>query len=111
MDFTYETSWALAIEAKRRETTGKIESTSTEAVDCLSEGAALDTDTIKDFLLFVAYLGKGRGRIDDRITADSLNTIAEWLFAGFTRVTGTIIPDDVRKSTYKASSFPTTRCI
>jgi len=37
---------------------------------------------VKDFLRFCATTGKGV--IKDKIMADSLNTFAEWFFAGFT---------------------------
>ena len=43
--------------------------------------------TAKDFLHFFA--AKGKGKIVEQITCDSLNSVAEWLFGGFTRVTDT----------------------
>ena len=46
---------------------------------------APDLVTVKDFLRFHAAAGKGM--IVEQTTCDSLNTFAEWFFAGFTRVT------------------------
>jgi hypothetical protein len=44
--------------------------------------------TVKDFLR--AYMATSRGKIDDeRPMADSVNTFAEWLFAGLTCATAT----------------------
>ena len=37
---------------------------------------------MKDFLRF--YVATSRGKIVERPTADSVNTFAEWFFAGFT---------------------------
>jgi len=39
-------------------------------------------------------------------TPDSINTIAEWFFAGFTRVTGTEINEKDRSEVYKVSAPP-----
>ena len=39
--------------------------------------------TVKDFLRFHAATSKGK--IQEEVTCDSLNTFAEWFFAGFTR--------------------------
>jgi hypothetical protein len=50
---------------------------------------APDLATVKDFLRFQAAASKGL--IADKITDDSLNTFAEWFFAGFTRVMDTPI--------------------
>jgi hypothetical protein len=33
-------------------------------------------------------------------TADSINTVAEWFFAGFTRVTGTDTVEEERREVY-----------
>jgi len=46
---------------------------------------APDLATVKDFLRFCA--AKGKGKIVEQITCDSLNSVAGWLFGGFTRVT------------------------
>jgi hypothetical protein len=55
---------------------------------CLRQGVdPLDLATVKDFLRF--YVAMNRPRINEKSTADSINTVAEWFFAGFTRVTGT----------------------
>jgi hypothetical protein len=45
---------------------------------------APDLVTVNDFLRFHAAAGKGV--TVERRTCDSLNTFAEWVFAGFTRV-------------------------
>jgi hypothetical protein len=43
---------------------------------------APDLATVKDFLRF--YIATSRGKIVEKPTADSVNTFAEWFFAGFT---------------------------
>lgn len=54
----------------------------------LGEGVATpDLATGKDFVRF--HVSISRGRIGGKPIADSVNTFAEWLFAGFNRVTGT----------------------
>lgn len=60
--------------------------------------------TIKDFLRF--HIAISQGRIDEggRITADSVNTFAEWFFAGWARVTGNTVDEDDRKAVYDVSS-------
>jgi len=58
---------------------------------------APDLATVKDFLRFKAAAGKGM--IAEQTTYDSLNTFAEWFFAGFTRVTDTEIKRTEAKST------------
>ena len=59
-------------------------------ITCLHQGVeALDLATIKDFFHF--YIATSYGRIVAKPTVDSINTSAEWFFAGFTRVTGTEI--------------------
>ncbi|KAI9766402.1 MAG: hypothetical protein M1839_004906 [Geoglossum umbratile] len=42
-----------------------------------------------------------RGRIKDKTTVNSVKTFAEWFFAGFTRVTGTVISKDYRNTIYE----------
>ena len=73
----------------------------------LQEGSPpLDLATIKDFLRFKASISEGR--IDEeleRATADSLNTFAEWFFAGFARVTGNPIPKEDRQEVYNVSAL------
>ena len=67
--------------------------------DCLGKGVSPpDIDTVKDFLRF--YIASSRGRISDRPTVASVNTIAEWFFGGFTRVTGTLTNRDERSDVY-----------
>lgn len=60
----------------------------------LGEGVLpLGLATIKDFLRFHVVIS--RGRVDDeRITVDSVNTFAEWFFAGFARNTGNLINEE-----------------
>ena len=52
---------------------------------------SLGLATIKDFFRFYA-LGSD-GRLDPRMTVESLNSQAERFFAGFTRVTGSVITE------------------
>jgi|ERR1700722_7120952 len=60
---------------------------------CLHQGVeAPDLATAKDFFRF--YIATSCGRIVAKPTPDSINTIAEWLFAGFTRITSTEINDE-----------------
>lgn len=66
----------------------------------------LDLATIKDFLRFVVATSKGI--IDDgqkKVTVDSMNTFAEWFFAGFARVTGNRIDEEDRCAVYDVSVF------
>jgi hypothetical protein len=76
----------------RRETAREGQSTpSEETVLCerLHAGAAApDLATAKDFLRF--YIATSWPRLDaEQPTVDSVKIVAEWFFAGFTRVTGT----------------------
>jgi hypothetical protein len=64
---------------------------------------APDLATVKDFLRFKAAAGKGM--IAEQTTCDSLNTFAEWFFAGFTRVTDTEINKEDRSEVYDVSIF------
>ena len=64
---------------------------------------APDLATVKDFLRFKAAAGKGM--IVEQTTCDSLNTFAEWLFAGFTHVTDTEINKEDRSEVYDVSIF------
>ena len=74
----------------------------------LSENVeAPDLATVKDFLRFQA--ATGQGMIVKRITCDSLNTFAEWFFAGFTRVTGTQTDAGDRSEVYNVSISPPQR--
>jgi hypothetical protein len=62
---------------------------------------APDLATVKDFFRFCAATGKGK--IVTKITCDSLITVAEWFFAGFTRVTDPQINEDDRSEVYNVS--------
>lgn len=60
---------------------------------------APDLATVKDFLRF--YIATSQPRLDaDRPTVDSVNIVAEWFFAGFTRVTGTDTDEEERSEVY-----------
>lgn len=66
----------------------------------------LDLATIKDFLRFI--VATSEGIIDDgqkKVTVDSMNTFAEWFFAGFARVTGNRIDEEDRCAVYDVSAF------
>jgi hypothetical protein len=63
---------------------------------------APDLATVKDFLRFQAATSKGK--IQEEVTCDSLNTFAEWFFAGFSRVTDTPTNDDDRREIYDVST-------
>jgi hypothetical protein len=72
---------------------------------CLQQGVkAPDLATVKDFFRF--YIATSCGRIVAKPTPDSINTIAEWFFAGFTRITGTEINEKDRSEVYKVSTPP-----
>jgi len=64
---------------------------------------ALDLATMKDFFCFHAAVSKGK--IVEKMTSDSLNTFAEWFFAGFSRVTGTPTNEDDRSEVYNVSTL------
>ena len=64
---------------------------------------APDLVTVKDFLRFHAATSKGK--IREKITCDSLNTFAEWFFAGFSRVTDTPTCEDDRTEVYDVSTL------
>jgi hypothetical protein len=67
---------------------------------------APDLATVKDFLRF--HAAASEGKIKEKITSDSLNTFAEWFFAGFSRVTDTQTDADDRSEVYDVSTL---RCI
>ena len=70
---------------------------------CLRSGVeAPDLATVKDFLRF--YIATSRPQLSKIPTVDSINTVAEWFFAGFTRVTGTETDADERSEVYDVSS-------
>jgi hypothetical protein len=48
---------------------------------------APDLESVKDFLRF--YIATSQPKLADKPNVDSINTVAEWFFAGFTRITGT----------------------
>ena len=64
---------------------------------------APDLATVEDFLRFHAAASKGK--IKEKITSDSLNTFAEWFFAGFSRVTETQTDADDRSEVYDVSTL------
>ncbi|KAL9637832.1 MAG: hypothetical protein Q9164_001951 [Protoblastenia rupestris] len=65
----------------------------------LQEGLpSLNLATIKDFLRFYA-LGSD-GRLDPRMTSESLNNRAERFFAGFTRITSSVVTEQDRSHIY-----------
>ena len=57
---------------------------------------ASDLTTVKDFLRF--YAVKGKSKVVEQITYDSLDSVMEWLFSGFTCVIDTEIRTTERKS-------------
>jgi hypothetical protein len=70
---------------------------------CLHQGVeAPDLATIKDFFRF--FIATSCGKIVTKPTVDSINTNAEWFFAGFTRITGTEINEKDRAEVYKISA-------
>ena len=65
--------------------------------------AAPDLATVKDFIRF--YVATSKPRLDaERLTVDSVNTVAEWFFAGFTRITGTDTIEEERSEVYNVRS-------
>ena len=86
-------------ESKMERSDETAEMDDTRAVYCLRKGAPCpDLATTKDFLRF--HIALSRGKIKNKTTVDSVKTFAEWFFAGFTRVTGTIISEDYRSAIY-----------
>ena len=72
---------------------------------CLCEGVdAPNLTTVKDFLRF--RIATSRGKIIEKPTVDSVNTFAEWFFAGFTRITGTPTHEEDRSEVYKITVLP-----
>ena len=83
----------------------------TEARSLRAELPPLDLPTTKDFFRFYALTDDGK--LDIRLTTESLNSQAERFFAGFTRVTGSIITEqdrahiyDVRTPIYSSIFYP-----
>lgn len=69
---------------------------------CFGEGVEPPVlATVKVFFRF--YVAISRGKIVTQPTADSVNTFAEWFFAGFTRVTGTSTDAQERSKVYHVS--------
>jgi hypothetical protein len=69
---------------------------------CPGKGVEVpDLATLKDFLQFQASVM--RGKIKKIPTDESLNSFAEWFFAGFARVTETIIGKIERSEVYNVS--------
>jgi hypothetical protein len=61
---------------------------------------APDLVTVKDFLRF--YIATSQPRLVEQPT-ESINTVAKWFFAGFTRVTGTETDAEWRSEVYDVS--------
>lgn len=108
---TWVSRWVDAVKEKNGDT-GELPSDNDAAVDaCSTKARSLreglpppNLATIKDFLRF--HVAISRGRIDDeRTTVDSVNTFAEWFFAGFARVTGSLIGEEDRRAVYDVSEF------
>ena len=69
---------------------------------CLGKGVEVpDLAVWKDFLRFQASVM--RGKVKKIPTDVSLNRFAEWVFAGFTRVTETVIGKTERSEVYNVS--------
>ncbi len=101
--------WVDSVEGKNRNK-GELLSDNDAATDaCYSKARSLQEGlpplnlaTIKDFLRF--HVAISRGRIDDeQITVDSVNTFAEWFFAEFAQVTGSLINEEDRRAVYDVS--------
>ncbi|KAF7503418.1 hypothetical protein GJ744_003901 [Endocarpon pusillum] len=66
---------------------------------CLRPGVeAPDLVHVKDFIRF--YISTSNPRLAKRPTVDSINTTAEWFFAGFTRAIGTKTDAEERSEVY-----------
>ncbi|KAI9768035.1 MAG: hypothetical protein M1839_004298 [Geoglossum umbratile] len=93
----------IEIEKEGEEKASKVERVDTvqgaRAEFCFQKDSPCpDLVTTKDFLRF--HIALSQGRIRDKTTVSSVNTFAEWFFAGFTRVTGTVISEEYRSSIY-----------
>ena len=72
---------------------------------CLRPGIeAPDLVAVKDFLRF--YIATSRPQLVNVPTTESINTVAEWFFAGFTRVTGTDTNEEERSEVYDVGPRP-----
>ncbi len=105
--------WVVAVEKKDQDRgealfgdDTAVDASYTMEARSLREGLPpLDLATITDFLRFV--IATSRGIIDDeqkKVTVDSMNTFAEWFFAGFARVTGNRIDEEDRCAVYDVSA-------
>lgn len=66
----------------------------------LQEGLPpLHLATIKDFLRFIV----ASSRRTEKVIFDSMNAFAEWLFAGFSRVTGNRLDEGDRRAVFNVS--------
>lgn len=63
---------------------------------------APDLATVKDFVRF--YIATSQPTLTDKMTTDSMGTVSEWFFAGFTRVAGTVISEGMRSEVYSVGS-------
>jgi hypothetical protein len=67
----------------------------------LGKGVAVpDLVTVKGFIRF--YAATSRPRLFNVPTDESINTVVEWFFAGFTRCTGTETDEENRSEVYNA---------
>ena len=78
--------------------------------DLLEGSPPPDLANIRDFIRFHASVARGNLDPQGRPTTDSVNTFAEWFFAGFARVTGNWVETKDRKAVYKVR-FLETHCI
>jgi len=67
------------------------------------EAAFPDLETLKDFFRF--YAASSCGRILEKMTSDSLVSMAECFFAGFSDATGTPTISEDRTEIYRVSTF------
>ncbi|MCJ1254627.1 hypothetical protein MMC24_002442, partial [Lignoscripta atroalba] len=92
---------AVARDPEKQRNDGTIDVYHATAVPSLVQDAPPpNLATIKDFLRFHIAISQGRIDEEGRITADSVNTFAEWFFAGWARVTGNTVDEDDRKAVY-----------
>jgi hypothetical protein len=62
---------------------------------------APDLATVKNFFRF--YIATSRPLLTQKPTVDSINTVAQWFFSGFTRVTGTETDAEESSEVYNVS--------
>lgn len=105
--------WAVAVEKKEQDMgealcgdDTAVEASYTMEAQSLREGLPpLDLASIKAFLRFI--VPTSQGIIDNgqkKVTVDSMNTFAEWFFAGFARVMGNRIDEEDRYAIYDVSA-------